>query len=48
MKLSRLILCFLCLGLGNVSDAFAAADAGLRYIQTRGTVRCGTDLRSKF
>lgn len=48
MKLSRLILCFLCLGLGNVSDAFAAADAGLRYIQTRGTVRCGTDLHSKF
>lgn len=29
-----------------VSEA-AAADAGLRYIQTRGVVRCGTDLSAK-
>ena len=31
MKLSRLILCFLCLGLGNVSDAFAAANRSDRF-----------------
>ncbi len=29
------------------SEALAAADAGLRYMQTRGVVRCGTDLSAQ-
>ncbi len=43
MKLKFLICCFLSV---LVSQTAEAADAGLRYITTRGIVRCGTDLSS--
>ena len=43
----KLIFALCCLfSVLSVSDA-AAADAGMRYIQTRGVVRCGTDLSAK-
>lgn len=46
MKLFRLLV-----GLGvlmsSANGALAAEDDGLRYIQTRGLVRCGTDLQTK-
>lgn len=48
MKLFRLIALFLLLSPLLPDTAAAAADPGLRYIQTRGSVRCGTDLRSKY
>ena len=44
MKL-KFALC--CLFLVSAVSEAAAADAGLRYIQTRGVVRCGTDLSAK-
>ena len=48
MTLLRFSLCFLLFIFACPSSVQTAADAGLRYIQTRGQVRCGTDLRSKF
>lgn len=45
MKLKFVFYCFLALTLA--SEALAAKDAGLRYIQTRGVVRCGTDLSAQ-
>ena len=48
MKLSYLFLLLSIGFLGQTAPALAASDAGLRYIKTRGTVRCGTDLQSKF
>ncbi len=48
MKLLRLFSCIFLLQVFLPQQADAAADAGLRYIQTRGKVRCGTDLRSKY
>ena len=36
-----------CLFFASAVSEAAAADAGLRYIQTRGVVRCGTDLSAK-
>lgn len=45
MKLKFWFLCFALIIF--TSDAIAA-DAGLRYIKTRGTVRCGTDLTTKI
>lgn len=48
MTLLRFSLCFLWFSLINTVSVQAAADAGLRYIQTRGQVRCGTDLNSKY
>lgn len=44
MKL-KFALC--CLFFASAVSEAAAADAGLRYIQTRGGVRCGTDLSAK-
>ena len=44
MKLKFALCCLFFVS--AVSEA-AAADAGLRYIQTRGVVRCGTDLSAK-
>ena len=44
MKL-KFALC--CLFFASAVSEAAAADAGLRYIQTRGVVRCGTDLSAK-
>lgn len=44
MKLKLLLLCFF--SLFSAFDAFAA-EAGLRYIKTRGTIRCGTDLSAQ-
>ena len=44
MKL-KFVLC--CLFLVSAVSEAAASDAGLRYIQTRGVVRCGTDLSAK-
>lgn len=44
MKLKTFFLCLLC-GL-NALPAFGA-DAGLRYIKTRGKVICGTDMSTK-
>ncbi len=46
MKLFPLFIGLGCF-LGLTIDAYAADDAGLRFIQTRGSVRCGTDLQSK-
>lgn len=46
MKLFRLFAC-LSLFVSSANGALAAGDAGLRYIQTRGIVRCGTDLQTK-
>ena len=45
----KLFLLFIGFGLffSSVSLAVAGEDAGLRYIQTRGMVRCGTDLQTK-
>lgn len=45
MKLKFVFCCFL--SLTFASEALAAADAGLRYMQTRGVVRCGTDLSAQ-
>lgn len=44
MKLKFLILIFSCL---LCSQEVAAADAGFRYIKTKGIVRCGSDLSTK-
>lgn len=44
MKLKFVFVCFFSFLLCNEA---LAVDAGLRYIQTRGLVRCGTDLSSK-
>ena len=46
MKLFPLFICLGCF-LGLSSEAKAADDAGLRFIQTRGSILCGTDLQSK-
>ncbi len=43
----KLKLWFLVLSLVFFGKECAAADAGLRYINTRGTVRCGSDLTTK-
>jgi len=48
MTLLRFFLCFLLFSGFFSAPVKAAADAGLRYIQTRGQVRCGTDLHSKY
>lgn len=48
MKLFQLIICFFLITPFRTAPVLAAADPGLRYIQTRGNVRCGTDLRSKY
>lgn len=45
MKLKFVFCCFL--SLIFASEVLAAADAGLRYMQTRGVVRCGTDLSAQ-
>ena len=46
MKLCHLFVCLSVL-VSSFNVVFAAEDAGLRYIQTRGTVRCGTDIQTK-
>lgn len=43
----KLKIIFLSLLIVCISTEAAAADAGLRYIQARGFVRCGTDLSTK-